>query len=495
MTRTLDLLRRLTFWLSAACLLAAGTAPPNAYLKILSLEQVRALGNGVLAAELGGKDERLAVRAALAIGRTKQGAGEAALAAHLRDPRAAVRAMSLYGVGLIASGRSASAVVAGLLDRSGAVRIAALDAVDRYEAAHRFSGDAERSALARTLGLLATDRDPVVRARAAATLESFSASGGVAAAAIDLAKAVETDRATEVRRFAMWTIFRGYATLVPHVFLVHELQDRDAVVRIETVRAFARRKNAADVALVQTLLGDSSWRVQEQAAETIHVLQGDAMTEHWAAIPAFVHVPAPRADPLSSLPALPRILLAGKPGRPNASHAIFEPMIDPTSAQAMSGPAHGPHPRVRIVTTKGNLYVTLFPEWAPLTVENFLDVADRGYYDHNRWFRIVPDFVVQTGDPTDNGNGDAGYSIGAEENPIVQDSYVISMGMNYTNPPNAHAIRDSAGTQYYITLSPQLHLDRDFTVFGAVTSGFDVLGRLIESDRVVRIERVSDAVL
>jgi peptidyl-prolyl cis-trans isomerase B (cyclophilin B) len=150
---------------------------------------------------------------------------------------------------------------------------------------------------------------------------------------------------------------------------------------------------------------------------------------------------------------------------------------------------------VRIVTTKGNLNVTLFPEWAPLTVENFLDVADRGYYDHNRWFRIVPDFVVQTGDPTDNGNGDAGYSIGAEENPIVQDSYVISMGMNYTNPPNAHAIRDSAGTQYYITLSPQLHLDRDFTVFGAVTSGFDVLGRLIESDRVVRIERVSDAVL
>ena len=138
--------------------------------------------------------------------------------------------------------------------------------------------------------------------------------------------------------------------------------------------------------------------------------------------------------------------------------------------------------------------MALFPEWAPLTVANFLDLANRGYFDHNRWFRIVPDFVVQTGDPNDNGEGDAGYSIGAEENPIAQDSYVISMGLNYDDKTNT-PIRDSAGTQYYITLSPQLHLDWDFSVYGRVTSGFDVLGRLIESDRVVRIERIADQVL
>ena len=95
-----------------------------------------------------------------------------------------------------------------------------------------------------------------------------------------------------------------------------------------------------------------------------------------------------------------------------------------------------------------------------------------------RWFRIVPDFVVQTGDPNDNGEGDAGYTIPAEENPLEQRSGVISMGLNYTDPPNAHAIRDSAGTQFYITLSPQLHLDKDFTVFGEIESGFPTLGRL-----------------
>ncbi len=157
----------------------------------------------------------------------------------------------------------------------------------------------------------------------------------------------------------------------------------------------------------------------------------------------------------------------------------------------MTSPARGLHPRVRIVTTKGNIYVALYPEWAPLTVANFLNLAAGGYYSNNRWFRIVPDFVVQTGDPHDNGNGDAGYTIGAEENPLEQRSYVISMGLNYDDKTQT-PIRDSAGTQYYITLSPQLHLDRDFTVFGETISGFDVLARLIEKDRVLRVERVPD---
>jgi cyclophilin family peptidyl-prolyl cis-trans isomerase len=67
------------------------------------------------------------------------------------------------------------------------------------------------------------------------------------------------------------------------------------------------------------------------------------------------------------------------------------------------------------------------------------------------------------------------------------------MGMDYDDKTHL-PIRDSAGTQYYITLSPQLHLDKGFTVFGEVSSGFDVLGRLDESDKVIRIERIQDAI-
>ena len=63
------------------------------------------------------------------------------------------------------------------------------------------------------------------------------------------------------------------------------------------------------------------------------------------------------------------------------------------------------------------------------------------------------------------------------------------MGLNYEKD---RALRDSAGSQFYVTLSPQLHLDRDFTVFGEVSEGFDVLGRLIESDRMIRVEQLID---
>jgi cyclophilin family peptidyl-prolyl cis-trans isomerase len=68
------------------------------------------------------------------------------------------------------------------------------------------------------------------------------------------------------------------------------------------------------------------------------------------------------------------------------------------------------------------------------------------------------------------------------------------MGLNY-DPKTNTPLRDSAGSEYYITLSPQYHLNNDFTVFGTVTSGFDVLGRLVESDKVVRVERISDVTL
>ncbi len=155
----------------------------------------------------------------------------------------------------------------------------------------------------------------------------------------------------------------------------------------------------------------------------------------------------------------------------------------------MNAPASGPHPRISIKTTKGEVIVRLYPEWAPSTVANFIALADRGYFDGNRWFRIVPDFVVQTGDKNDNADGEAGFTIPAEENPVEQRSGIISMGLDYEG---SHAKRDSAGTQFYITLSPQLHLDRDFTVFGEVQSGFPVLAHLIESDRMTVVRRIAD---
>jgi peptidyl-prolyl cis-trans isomerase B (cyclophilin B) len=459
-----------------------------------ALESKRSLGGGQLALYLASPDSAIAVRAALAIGRTKQPAGAALLAAHAGDSRVGVRSMSVYGLGLIAAGPQAGIVLAAASDPAAPVRIAALDAIARYRAAHAFTAADEAAAQASLERALAKDADPIVRARAATALVEFREGAAAQEVATALAKAAQTDSDSAVRWHAMWAIYRGYATRVNRHVVETALHDRDELMRVEAVRAMGRYKDPALVAQVKPLLGDASWRVQEQAAETIRALSGKPPTEHWTAIPAYVHVPPAQPDLLAALPALPRAHLHEKPAAPSVDDADFDLKLDPSTVARMTGPAAGPHPRVRIVTTKGNVYVVLYPEWAPLTVANFLDLADRGYYDGNRWFRIVPDFVVQTGDPNDNGDGDAGYSIGAEENPLEQRSYVISMGLNYDDKTNT-PIRDSAGTQYYVTLSPQLHLDRDFTVFGEVTGGIDVLGRLVESDRVVRVERIEDAVL
>ena len=470
--------------------LVMGAAPaPAPYPTMLRLERARSLGSGQLAAYLASADEPIAVRAALAIGRTKQPAGVALLEAHLRDPRDAVKAMSIYGLGLIASGSDAPALVSALRDPSGAVRVAAVDALGRYEAAKRLPDpSAAAQALLQTL---VADADPIVQSRAAIALELFRAEASAPSIAAGLERAVEARNAPAVRRDAMWSLFRGYADRLPITFLRTALRDRDDVVRIEAVRAIGKRKRAGERPLLLPMLNDPSWRVQEQAGESLRAIAGKPFTADWKAIPASVHLPALSADPLAALPALPRTIAPGKPKAPSVAGVPNAPLLDPRTAAQMTQPAPGMHPRVRIVTTKGNVYVTLFPEWAPLTVANFLNVAAHGYYDNNRWFRIVPDFVVQTGDPNDDGNGDAGYTIGAEENPLAQGTGVISMGMNYDSKTNT-PLRDSAGTQYYVTLSPQYHLDRDFTVFGQVTSGFDVLAHLVESDRVIRVERIAD---
>ncbi|MDP9110902.1 MAG: peptidylprolyl isomerase [Candidatus Eremiobacteraeota bacterium] len=476
----------------AVLLIAAGliTIPRH----VLDLEQQRSLGEGSLVTLLASQDESTAARAALAIGRTKQRGGVSPLEKRLSAHDDGVRAMSVYALGLIGLGSGSDTIVAlAERDASGAVRVAALDAIGRYEAAKSLSTKSETLAQAAASRVLVRDADAIVRGRAAITLGFFAEGPRGADAANALTSALRIEKDDAVRERIMWTIFRRYAARVPRAVLAGHLQDSDEIVRIEAARAFGKLKDSSAIPALTPLLADRSWRVQEQAAESIRVLLGKKPTDHWTAIPQSVHTPAPNADMLASLPVLVPEKHA-KPVAPNLFDAATEPAIDPHTARDMTGPAPGRHPRVRIVTTRGNVYVVLYPEWAPMTVLNFLNLAQNGFYSNNPWFRIVPDFVVQTGEKDAKNAPGPGYTIRAEENPVEQSSYVISMGLDYdakTNTPK----RDSAGSEYYITLSPQYHLDNDFSVFGEVTGGADVLGRLVESDKVVRIERIADVTL
>jgi peptidyl-prolyl cis-trans isomerase B (cyclophilin B) len=475
---------------AVAILSPVGAAPGEqpGYRRFVELESARTFSDELTAALASG-DAGLAGRAALALGRTEDSRAAGPLKNATAAKDVSLRSLAMYGYGLLAAKNpiETETVAKALADPAGPVRIAGADAAWRAQAAKRPGA----AVLGRTLVALAgRDPDPIVRARAATALFAWSDAADRMRIGRELVAAFAREKNTTVRWHEAWALRRAYATAVDPATIRTGLADRDELVRIQFADLVARRKQPQAIAQMQPLLKDPSWRVREQAYETIKVLAGLQRTDHLGAIPAEIETPAPSPQNTES----PQTRFAGvAPARkPVPADARLDVALRPATSALFDGPMPGPHPRVRIGTTKGTIVVRLYPEWAPLTVANFLNLVDRGYYDKLRWFRIVPDFVVQTGDPNDNGEGDAGYTIPAEENPLEQRSGVISMGLNYTDPPNAHAIRDSAGTQFYITLSPQLHLNKDFTVFGEVESGFPTLGRLIESDRMTKVERLAD---
>jgi cyclophilin family peptidyl-prolyl cis-trans isomerase/HEAT repeat protein len=438
-----------------------------------------------LVSALDGPPE-IAARAALAIGRTLQPAGAQPLRAHLAAADVSVRAMTAYALGLLDDAPSLGALRdLARHDPNSAVRYAAVDATGRIAQGDPLTTTYD---VAQDLLIVArTDADPIVRGHAVAQLDPFATSHFAREIAAAIERIERRDRDAGVRWHAAWMLYRGYAPFADAAFLRAQLRSGDELVRVETLRAWGRRRDADALTEVQPLLDDPSWRVQLEASEASKRIRHNPPTDHLTADPPGLHLPVAAALPEVTPRPLPSP--SGKPAAPDPAVFPLGVALLPKSAADMDGPLPGSHPRVRIRTTKGDVVVRLYPEWAPSTVANFIALADRGYYDGGRWFRIVPDFVDQTGDPTNTGDGDAGYTIPAEENPVEQATGIIAMGLDYKdNKP----VRDSAGTQFYFTLSPQLHLDRAFSVFGQVESGFDALARLIESDKMLVVERISD---
>ncbi|HEU4559776.1 MAG TPA: HEAT repeat domain-containing protein [Longimicrobium sp.] len=140
-----------------------------------------------------------------------------------------------------------------------------------------------------------------------------------------------------------------------------------------------------------------------------------------------------------------------------------------------------PRPRTRLVTSRGTIELALFADDAPLTVDNFLSLARRGYFNGQEWPRVVANFVIQGGDPRGDTNGGPGYSIRDE---INRHPYLSgTLGMALSGP-------DTGGSQWFVTHSPQPHLDGTYTVFGRAVRGMDVAGTIVPGDRIIRVEEV-----
>lgn len=137
--------------------------------------------------------------------------------------------------------------------------------------------------------------------------------------------------------------------------------------------------------------------------------------------------------------------------------------------------------RVNMETSKGLIELELYPENAPKTVNNFVFLAQEGYYDGVTFHRVIKDFVIQGGDPTGTGAGGPGYKFEDEvqSNPLKHETNVISM---------ANAGPNTNGSQFFITFGPQTHLDGKHTVFGKVVSGADVVDSIRQGDRMEKVE-------
>jgi peptidyl-prolyl cis-trans isomerase B (cyclophilin B) len=385
--------------------------------------------------------------------------------------------------------QAGTAIVNALSDGSDVVRIAALDSTARFALAGNLTAAQADTAVDRITHMLRSAEFPAVRGRAAYTLASFAKIDAVRSKAVHaLTAAFASEDDGSVRWHEMAALADGYAKNVDANTLSKALSD-NSIVCIQALHAIAKRKDGSWISKVEPLTNDSDWRVNEEARETLTILRGGKRSTALTRIPDGVPIPSPAADAVPA--ALPRPKTTGKLLPPAPAQLRLQPHIVPSTIAGITGPAPGPHPRVEIATTKGTMVFVLYPEWAPSTVANFLNLANQGFYDGLRWFRIVPNFVVQTGDaklalhPRENPK----YTIPAEENPIEQDAGIISMALEYDKNG---AVRDSGGTEFYITISPQPHLNLSFTVFGKIQSGFDVLGRLVESDRILRVDQLPD---
>jgi peptidylprolyl isomerase/peptidyl-prolyl cis-trans isomerase B (cyclophilin B) len=127
----------------------------------------------------------------------------------------------------------------------------------------------------------------------------------------------------------------------------------------------------------------------------------------------------------------------------------------------------------------GEIRLEFYPEDAPKTVENFVTLAKKGFYNGLNFHRVVPDFVVQGGCPKGNGTGGPGYTIKAEFN--KQKHVRGTLAMARSQHP------DSAGSQFYICYGTTTHLDGQYTVFGKVVSGMELVDRIKQGDKMTSV--------
>jgi len=222
------------------------------------------------------------------------------------------------------------------------------------------------------------------------------------------------------------------------------VNDTTYVARASSLSALSKYGSADAVPMLTEALQDTDWAVRVRAAALLKELDPASDTEQRIR-------PAP---------------------------TMLSP--DVYSAERLVNPVISP--QVYIETDRGTIQLELAVLDAPLTVENFVTLARKGFFDGLTLHRVVPNFVVQTGDPRGDSEGGPGFTIRDELNERAYLRGTVGMALDWA---------DTGGSQFFITHSPQPHLDAKYTVFGRVVSGMDVVDQ-IEPGDVMRRVRVWD---
>ena len=327
-----------------------------------------------------------------------------------------------------------------------------------------------------TLSGLDPDRDWTVRSAEAAALATLPPARAEARLRMLL-----QDRDLRVVPAALAALVASKAPGAD-TLLIERLKADDFAVRAAAARSLAELKVVAAVpALVQAYgaaLGDSTYvaraailaaLAQLDPAAARPLLEEALRDREWAVRVEAVALIRAGGAPAGAAETAIRPAVTGRP-------------IADAEWQALVSPPFSPH--AYIETDRGIIEIELAILDAPLTVANFVALARKGFFDGIAIHRVVPDFVVQDGDARGDGEGGPGYTIRDEINMRPYLRGTVGMALDW---------EDTGGSQFFITHSPQPHLDGRYTVFGHVVAGMDVVDRLVPWD-VIRRVRIWDGV-
>ena len=159
--------------------------------------------------------------------------------------------------------------------------------------------------------------------------------------------------------------------------------------------------------------------------------------------------------------------------------ALTVGLTQPTIAQETTTPVKDI--RIILKTNKGDIESTMYASKVPMTVANFLSLAKSGFYDGIVFHRVIPDFMIQGGDPTGTGSGGPGYKFQDEIDPSLKHTRPGLYSMANAGP-------NTNGSQFFITHVATPHLDGKHAVFGEVTKGQDVVNKIVKGDKIEKVE-------